>query len=123
MDFLQKHQRIVRFVALLGMLVSAGIVIAYYWLNSDFESVHKLPTFVLIIILAYLIFNFLRKQVNRQTVWWDWIYYIGIISILFPITIGKPEQIQLINVATDIGSLFLLVPIFMEIKKILPVKK
>ncbi len=123
MEFLQKHQRIVRIVALLGMLASAGIVIAFYWMNSNFESVHKLPSFVLIVILVYLIFNFLRKQVNQQTVWWDWIYYLGIISILFPIAIGKPEQIQLINITTDIGSLFLLVPIFMEVKKLQAVKK
>jgi len=123
MEFLQKHQKLVRMIALLGMLFTAGIAILYFWFHSDFESVHKLPSYVLFVVLLYLGFNFLRKQLNPKSAWWDWIYYVGIVSILFPITLGKPEQLELINLVTDFGTLFLLIPIFMDAKKVLKDKK
>jgi hypothetical protein len=114
-----KHKKLITFLCLITMFITSSIVIYFYWSVDDFESIHNLPVHTMATALAYLIANFIRKQLDNSKKWWDWMYFPGLAAMMYPVLAGKEEQLYFLSLLTDFGTLFLLIPVFMEGKKII----
>lgn len=111
-------KKILWVIILLGMLTCAGLIIGYYWMVRDLQGITKLPIPILIITLLYIVLQILKRNALKVQNWWDWTYYIGLISILIPIVLGDAKNEVFYHLLTDYGTFFLVFPILLDGYKI-----
>lgn len=118
-----KENKILRASMLVAMLVCAGIIIHYYWENSTLEALKEIPMYVMIVTLAYIIIQILKRSIYKEQRWYDWLYYIGLIAIMLPTVMVTENNVSIFNIITDTCTLFLIVPIVLEGKVLIHEKK
>ncbi|MDX2362673.1 MAG: hypothetical protein QNK23_17825 [Crocinitomicaceae bacterium] len=103
-------------------LVLAVLIILYYWTNSSFESMKYVPLYVMMMSFGYVLAQIIKRYVVRKQYWWDWLYYIGLIAIVVPTFFASTDNFTTLGWMTDVGTLFLIVPLILDGKKILSTK-
>lgn len=111
-------KRIIWGVLLLGMTVCAAVIIGYYWLSFSLESISTLPVSMLAIALVYILLQLIKRAMLKIQNWWDWTYYIGLVSIVMPALFAHETNQFYFHLLTDVGSLFLLLPVVLDARKL-----
>lgn len=109
--------RLIRIALTLLLLVCATIVILHYWNTEAIADVVNVPMYVMIAAFVYVLLQVLKRFYFKQQNWWDWLYYIALIAIVLPTFFPKVEYADTYNYLTDIGSLFLALPLLIDIRK------
>jgi cell division protein FtsW (lipid II flippase) len=118
MNLIEKHKNKISYLVTILSLIISLVICFYYWFTLDFESIHKVPMKLIGLILLYLVLQMLKKRIVTENSWWNWLYYIGLSGLLYPIVLGEPENHVRLNWITDFSVLFLLFPIILDFKKL-----
>ena len=79
----------------------------------------NLPMYVMLLSFGYVLTQILKRSLIKNQYWWDWLYYVGLIAIVTPTFFASEESLSTFQWTTDIGSLFLVVPLVLDGKKLL----
>ncbi len=109
MELNDNVKRLIERLIIVVMLITGGYIIYYYWNTQDLYDLRNLPMSVISAIMLYIICQLAKRFLFKEMGWYDWLYYIGLISVLMPLLL-KQETGNWLNLVTDYGSLFLLVP-------------
>ncbi|MFN5634991.1 MAG: hypothetical protein ACK49D_09995 [Flavobacteriia bacterium] len=96
--------------AIFFKLIIGIIVCCYFWIATSIEQVSTLPIWLLVLTVIYIGLQMFSRKYSDANHWWDWIYYIGLLSIMIPVSIIDAENEKLCHLATDIGTLCLVAP-------------
>jgi hypothetical protein len=99
---------------ILAKLFLAATIVLYFWNVNTLVEITKLPLYVLILTVVYIGFQMVTRRFSKKQNWWDWIYYIGLASIMLPVVMAKPENEKIFHLLTDFGILFLLLPVLID---------
>lgn len=107
-------ERVKRIVfILIRLFLGAGIAI-YYWNFIDGMEVKQVPITVMVLAMVYIAVQIGKRMIIKEQVWYDWVYYIGLISILTPVILTNSTNSILMNSIADIGVLFFVLPLLLE---------
>ena len=118
-----KNSRLIRVIILIVMLLVGGIIINYYWNNESLESMVNVPMRILTLTFVYILCQIGKRFFFKKRNWWDWLYYIGLIVIVLPRSFATPENLSLFQIITDMGILFVLIPVLFDGKQLLDENK
>jgi hypothetical protein len=99
------------------MLLIALLITLYYWTNSTLLAMRKVPLALMLLVLVYVILHMVKRRLNQHHHWTHWIHYLGLTALIYPILLGTDENIGSLNLITDIGVLFLIIPILLELRQ------
>ena len=111
-----KDKKIIRLLLLLGGFVLAGFIIKYYWSTAELSELTKVPMWLMLIALGYILLQMLRRYLFKGHNWWDWLYYIGLTSMMLPIFFATATNLTVFNFIADYGSFFFAIPLLLEVK-------
>lgn len=109
-----KESRVVQMLLMALTVVLGGLIIAYYWSVDDWAAMKKVPMYVMIFALGYILIQIARRYITSSKKWWDWFYYIGLTSMILPIFFSTPERQVIFNYLTDFGSFFFVIPTLLD---------
>ncbi len=101
-------------ILLLISLILAAVVVFYYWKIDTIIGIKYVPFNIMILVLVYIITQFLKRVLTKTQNWWDWLYYIALVTIALPVFIGNETNESWLLPLTQIGVLFLLAPVILE---------
>lgn len=96
--------------AVFGKLIIGIVVCSYFWMTNSIDDVSTLPIWLLILTVIYIGLQMFSRKYSETNHWWDWVYYIGLLSIMIPVSIIDTENQKLCHLATDFGTLCLIAP-------------
>ena len=99
-----------RIILLIPLITCGGIIFFYYWSNTSYDKLVIAPVYIFITCLVYIGLQVLKRSLIKERNWWDWLYYIGLISVTLPVLIGTIENLPLMHNIATIGSLFFILP-------------
>lgn len=98
----------------LAALVFAGIIVFYYWTNISFEAIKNVPYYIMLMALFYVVAQMVKRRVSKQHYWFDWLYYIGLLSMILPTYLATHDNYLNYEVFVDFGTLFLVLPVLLD---------
>lgn len=101
-------------LAIVIKLVLAVLICSYFWDATTLEEIKQLPMVVLIMCVAYIGLQMLTRRMTGSQNWWDWIYYLGLICIMIPVSIANEKNEQLYHAMTDYGTILLIIPVLID---------
>lgn len=96
--------------AIAGKFIIGCIVCSYFWNATSLNQVSILPVWLLILTVVYIALQMFSRKYSDAGHWWDWVYYIGLLSIMIPVSIINEGNENLCHLTTDFGTLFLIAP-------------
>jgi uncharacterized membrane protein HdeD (DUF308 family) len=100
---------------LLVIKLALSIQVAwYYWNSSALVDLKNIPLSILVSTVAYIGLHMLTRKLSSNQNWWDWTYYIGLLSVLLPYTFANNSNQEFFLLFSDIGVLFLLFPVLID---------
>ena len=106
--------RLILAVAILAKLIIAVLVAGYYWNSSDLESLTNIPFYVLGLCVGYILLQMLTRRISAASHWWDWVYYVGLLSVILPVTFAQESNLTFFNWLSDIGIVLLILPVLVD---------
>jgi len=114
-----KNKKLIGFLLLLDAFVLAGFIIYYYWTASQLQELTAVPMYLMLIALGYILTQRLKRYLFKGQNWWDWLYYIGLTSMMLPLFFATPDNLSLFNLIADYGSFFFALPLLLDAKLLL----
>ncbi|MCH2230140.1 MAG: hypothetical protein MK105_07325 [Crocinitomicaceae bacterium] len=118
MSEITKKKRNKVILLILSTLVSC-LIIAYYWSNSSLSSISLVPISIMALALLYILIQMAKRFFVKEQNWWDWLYYVGLLSMITPTFFANNSNEYIFHLVTDYGILFLLIPILFDGKSLL----
>ena len=109
-----KNAKAILSILLLTALTLGSLVVYYYWKADSLVAIKFVPINIMILVLVYIITQFLKRVLTKQQNWWDWLYYVGLITIALPVFIANESNLSWLLPLTQLGVLFLVLPIMLE---------
>lgn len=119
---MKNNKGLVRGIVLFLMYAYAGAICFYIWSNDSLNSMKYIPMYIMLIAVLYILFQMMQRYVFKRQNWWDWLYYIGLLSIVAPRFLVTQENIESINLFADLAVLFLIIPLLFDTKQLLTEK-
>lgn len=114
-----RSSRLLQAALLTVLLILAIIIVVYYWQSDELNAIQVLPKYLMFLFLFYVLAQVLKRWLNKDRYWWDWIYYIGLASAMLPTFMASEESAHIFYSLTDYGTLFLIVPVLLDFYKLL----
>ena len=114
-----KNNQLLHYGIVLVLLALSGVIIRYYWNTEGVDGIKFVPMYVMILAFVYVLFQILKRYLYKEYNWWDWLYYIGLASMMLPTLLASEENLNLMSILTDIGTLFLVFPILLDAFKLI----
>ena len=99
----------VLFTLILALI--GGALVAHFIAITSIEEIQSLPIYLLVLCLCYVIVQILKRYILKSQNWWDWLYYIGLLSIMVPVYMINEENSNLFIGMANYGTLFLILPV------------
>jgi hypothetical protein len=109
-----KENQILKIALLVISLILGGLIIAYYWRVDSYIEMFKVPMYVMIFALGYILTQIVRRFLFSGKKWWDWFYYIALTAMILPIFFSSPERVSMFNYLTDFGTFFFVIPTLLD---------
>ena len=106
--------RLILSLAVVAKLVLAVLICTYFWEATTLAEIQQLPIYLLILCVAYIGLQMFTRRMSGVQNWWDWVYYIGLLSIMLPVTLANPAQEKIFHLITDFGTLLLVIPVLVD---------
>lgn len=107
-------RKLILWLCALGKLVLSALIVIYFWKTNSLESYKDIPFTVLLLAVAYIILQLISRKFSSTNRIWDWVYYLGLVSIMVSVTFSNQENLSIFNSISDYGTLLLVLPIFIE---------
>lgn len=102
----------------LGSAILGFLIILYYWQNTTLISLQEPPIYLMVFAMSYILLQILKRYAFSGQNWWDWLYYIGLFSMLLALFFAQESSLVFFSWFTQIGTFFFLVPLFFDFKSI-----
>ena len=89
---------------------------------TELIDIASLPIFVLGLALVYIGLHLIKRILLKIQNWWDWTYYIGLVSVVLPVLFANESNQTFYGILTDYGTLFLMLPVLLDGRKLLAKK-
>lgn len=109
-----KENRKIYGVLLALSLIAGGYVVAYYWMTQGLEQLRVLPVHLIVALFTYIFLQIVKRQWFSRRNWWDWLYYLGLLSAVLPTYLATEENVSTFSLVAQFGTFFLLIPIFLD---------
>lgn len=109
-----KNKKAIHSILLLVSLLLGALVLFYYWKAEVLVDIKFVPINIMILVLVYIATQFLKRVLTKIQNWWDWLYYISLVTIALPVFIGSEQNVNWLLPMTQFGVLFLIVPVLIE---------
>lgn len=110
-------------ILLVILLAIGGVVVRYYWLVDSLDAIRILPRYLILLFLAYVLLQVLKRWLYKERNWWDWIYYIGLASAMLPTFMASTESIDMFQFMSKYGTLFLIIPVALDLYTLMKQKR
>src|SRR5690554_5052110 len=101
-------------MVILVLLILMGIgVFIYYLIASDIAQLRKLPPYLLMMVLVYILGQLAKRFFLDEYYWYGWIFYVFLIWFVIPLPFFSLQD-NWIFVVTRLGGLFLILPPLIE---------
>lgn len=108
---------------LLISIALSVVIISYYWANEELSALLNVSIIIMICAFAYVIVQMVKRFFFKSQDWWDWLYYIGLLSMMLPNFFADSSTLSVYNKIADYGTIFLIIPQLIEGWTILQNKK
>jgi uncharacterized membrane protein HdeD (DUF308 family) len=88
-----------------------GLLSAHFIAITSIVEIQFLPIYIMVLCLCYVIVQIVKRYALNNQNWWDWLYYIGLLSIMVPAYMINEENSTLSIGLANYGTLFLLIPV------------
>ena len=109
-----KENRLIQVLLLVVTLILGGLIIAYYWRVESHIEMYKVPMYVMLFALGYILTQIAKRYFVAGKKWWDWFYYIALTAMILPIFFSTPERATMFNYLTDFGTFFFVFPVLLD---------
>lgn len=106
--------RIILSLAIVVKLILSVIICWYFWNATELIEIKQIPIYILILAVVYIGFQMLSRKISAAHNWWDWVYYIGLLSIMIPVMLANEKNKDVYNIITDYGTLLLILPVLVD---------
>lgn len=103
-----------RGLLLLVLLITSSWVVFFYWNTDILDEIRRLPTYVMVLCLVYVIAQILKRLISKSRFWWDWLYYIGLAAAMLPTFMADSDNASMFHLLTDFGTPFLVLPVLFD---------
>ena len=114
-----KDHPILTAVLSLSMLTLAGVIAYYYWSSNSFASLKYPPMYIMVLAFCYMLLQILKRYMISRKNKWDWLYYIGLATMMLPIFLMDDQSVFTFNLVNNIGIAFLIVPVLLDGKELM----
>lgn len=105
---------------LLVLIFSCGALIVFnYWMSFSLHELKLIPKNTLLLIVLYLALQLLNRRLFGEQNWWNWLYYIGLLGIVFAYFFANENYLSWFLFVVKFGTLFLLVPPVIDFFKLM----
>lgn len=101
-------------LAVFVKLVLSVLICTYFWKSSQLIEIRQLPMYVLIMCVVYIALQMLTRRLSENQNWWDWVYYLGLLCIMIPVSLATEKNEQLYHAMTDYGTSLLILPVLVD---------
>jgi hypothetical protein len=105
-----KNAKLYKSLFIVALLVLGGCIVFYYWSVDTLEAIKFVPVYIMVLCLVYVLLQILKRYLFKSHKWWDWLYYIGLLSVMIPGYMVTSENLSTFAMMSDYGTLFLLIP-------------
>ena len=96
----------------LSFVISLAILFYFWVLHTNFEE--KINVIVMILALAYIIIELIKRNFFKLISKWHRMYYVGLFAVVAPIALENKISIFSIKWINHIGLFFLIIPLMLE---------
>lgn len=112
----------IQIALLFTSMVISCVVISYFWfIHLDFTA--KINVWIMILAVVYIAIEMAKRNLVKIHYKWSRIYYIGLLAVIAPIALENKTEAENIRLITNIGVVFLLVPLLIEAKTLFKAKQ
>lgn len=109
-----KYEKLYKALIISALLTTGGIVVWYYWSVETIQEIKFIPFYIKALCFAYILLQILKRYLFKATKWWDWLYYIGLLSVVVPVFMINEENSAIFFNISEYGTLFLIVPAILD---------
>lgn len=106
--------RLILALAIVVKMVLAVLISWYFWNAATLVEIKQLPVYILVYAVVYIGLQMLTRRLSNVHNWWDWVYYIGLLSIMIPVMLANSENEKMYHAITDIGIICLILPVLVD---------
>lgn len=117
-----KLNRLVLLILLFTLILLGLYIFGYYLFATDIDQLKTLPISFLVVVILYIGVQLIKRFFQKETPWYNWLYYIGLISVVTPLPLFSLQD-DSIFLVTKFGSLFLLIPPVIDLIRVLKKKE
>lgn len=112
--FFMNTTRLILALAIIVKLALSVLISSYFWNATTLMEIKQLPIYILILAVAYIGLQMLTRKLSGIQNWWDWVYYVGLLSIMIPAMLANAENFKLYHAITNYGTLCLILPVLVD---------
>ena len=105
----------VRLMLISAMAVVGVIINVDYWQTEQFSAIKQVSVPTMRMSMLYIGLHFVKRVLFPEIKWWNWLSYIGLVSIILPVFFANSSNENIYHWMVDIGTLFFLIPIVFEL--------
>ncbi len=102
-------------ILVISMLVVGAIINIDYWQTDQFSSIKQVSVPVMRMAMLYIALHFVKRLLFPDVKWWNWLYYIALVSIMLPVFFANSSNEKFYHWTVDLGTLFFLIPPILEL--------
>lgn len=96
------------------LLILGSWIVSFYWTQTSLDDIVRLPMYIKILFLIYVLVQMLKRMISKSRNWWDWLYYVGLITAILPTFFAADTVANFYNIMTDVGTPFLVIPVLLD---------
>jgi hypothetical protein len=108
------QKRFLRFILNVVMLIIGVIINAHYWQTEQFSDIKQVGVPLMGMVMTYIGLHFLKRVLFIVIHWWDWLYYLALMSIALPVLLADSITENIFHWMIDLGTTFFVIPIVID---------
>ncbi len=98
-----------------AVMLFLGVTISMkYWQTEQFSAIKQVSVRIMILIIIYIGLHFFKRLIYKKINWWDWLYYIALISVAMPVLFANSLNENLYHWVIDVGCIFFILPLLID---------
>lgn len=108
------QKRFLRLILNVVMLIIGLIINVHYWQTEQFSDIKQVSAPMMGLVMSYIGLHFLKRVLFIVIHWWDWLYYLALMSIALPVLLADSITENIFHWLIDLGTTFFVIPILMD---------
>lgn len=106
---------VLRVIIILVMFIVSIFIVTYYWGTDQFSAIKQVSKYSMILIITYIGLHFIKRLIFKTVQWWDWLYYIGLLSIMSAVLMANSNNENFFHWLVDVSLLTFIIPLVFDV--------